>query len=56
MKANLKVYLSDGDKFGKNFNSGSAVTPTDSAAISPIDLVIASPGIYYDFNQTRFGP
>ena len=38
--------LSEGLRFGKTLISGSAVTPTDVAAMSPIDLVIASPGAY----------
>lgn len=48
--------LSLGDRLGKIFISGSAVTPTDDADMSPIDRVIASPGTYLFFSQTRLGP
>ena len=48
--------LSFADRFGKTRISGLAVTPTLVAAMSPIDLVIASPGTYLFFSQTRFGP
>jgi len=48
--------LSLGDKLGKIFISGSAVTPTDVADMSPIERVIANPGTYLCLSQTRLGP
>ena len=48
--------LSFAVRFGKTKISGLAVTPTLVAAMSPIDLVIASPGTYLFLSQTRFGP
>jgi hypothetical protein len=49
---NLSFY----DKLVNVLISGSAVTPTEAAAISPIDLVIAKPGTYLFFSQTLLGP
>lgn len=37
-------------------NSGSGLTPTDYATESPIDLLIASPGIFSVLSQTLCGP
>lgn len=45
-----------GWRFGKDFISGSCVTPTVLATKSPRDLVIARPGACLFFNQTLFGP
>jgi len=37
-------------------NSGSGETPTDYATESPIDLLIAKPGMFSVQSQTRCGP
>ena len=36
--------------------SGSHAHPTECATVSPIDLDIASPGLFRFLTQTRYGP
>ena len=37
-------------------NSGSGITPTELAIRSPMERLMASPGMFSSFSQTRAGP